>query len=243
MENKIRAKCTCGAVLLLTKTDDMEYRTYKCPKCQQAHHYSQFTILPPQPIAASSDQIIRVRCSCGAVLQLKNAPNISEKSLTCPVCHQKRRFVEFQRVNAVPKPTPAPNNATIFSANQPAQTPIDNGTIFGPENKSGKIAHLLDQGSDATYPLKEGENVVGRKAQSSSASVQIDTVDKRMSREHLVITAEHTAAGYSYSLRLFKKDVNDTLLNGSPLSFGNEYQLSNGDRLQFNQCQLIFVVE
>ena len=44
-------------------------------------------------------KIIKIKCpSCGAKLSVKDEPGLMEKSTTCPICKQKSRIRDFERV-------------------------------------------------------------------------------------------------------------------------------------------------
>lgn len=45
------------------------------------------------------DEIIQIKCPfCGAVLSVKNIPDIESKNVTCPICKHKYPFSQFKRV-------------------------------------------------------------------------------------------------------------------------------------------------
>ena len=249
--NKVRIKCPCGANLALTKTPGTEAKSFTCPVCKQRHPFSDFAVLPPlqpkpaAPAAASmAADVLDVRCQCGAMLKVRNTPGIENKMLTCPQCHQKRQFTQYIRNNGGTIYGPTPNQAMApVSDNGQNSAAVKPGTVVLGQHNLSALTQLIDTSTGTSYNLAVGENIVGRKAMSSSASIQIDTADKKLSREHFVITGKAAAPkGYMFLIKLFKPEVNPTTVNGETLAFGDEVFLHNGSRIKVNAVELIFNV-
>lgn len=89
-------------------------------------------------------------------------------------------------------------------------------------------AALIWQGY--TYPLQPGINVVGRKAESSKAAVQLDDPTRRMSREHLIININITVAGVlEATIQPAKDGVCLTTIDNKPL--GSTPVIITGDAI------------
>ena len=244
--NKVRIKCPCGANLALTKTPGMEAKSFTCPVCHQLHPFSDFTILPPaqpkpaaaQPKPAAPAETIDVICPCGTKLRVKRTPGIEKKTLTCPKCGQKRPFTEYQQP-ATPKPkVPAPAVGSTPGNPNPGGTCLP----LTPSSLSA-LTQLVDTATGMHYDLKVGVNIIGRKADSSHADVQINTADKKLSREHLIITGKPIEPfGYKFFISLHKPEVNPTKVNGQLIDFGDEIFLHNGTRISIHHTELIFEV-
>lgn len=234
--NKVRIKCPCGANLVLTKTPGMESKTFTCPVCHQPHPFTEYTVLPPlqpQPAATPQPQTVDVICPCGAKLRIKRAPGIESKTLTCPKCGTRRPFTQYRDPKDI-----TPNPPTDEGGGGGG---VPGGTVVAGA-ESASLPYLLDTASGKTYSLNEGDNIVGRGADSSKADIKIVTTDKKLSREHFVITCKKVGAGFKFFIRLYKKEVNTTKVSNELLSFGDEIVIQNGAKITVNQTTLQFVV-
>lgn len=130
-----------------------------------------------------------------------------------------------------------------------------NGRVWSNGPVSGEKTRLPDEGlaigtlvmksTGQRFCLKPGLNIVGRNAQSTSATVRINTGEsKRMSREHLVINVERKPGqGFVHSVKLYKQQVNDTYINNERLTFGDIVVLRNGDLIRLPDVDLVFSIE
>ena len=143
----------------------------------------------------------RIKCpSCGVLLDVRNSQNEAVKMITCPQCKTQLR-VMFSQQHAA---TPQSFGETEYVGNSNGETQYvnrDNGetryvghssspsqsdeTILAGKNEEVTPGYLLYGGQK--YSLGFGNNVIGRKATTSQATVQIATDDRYMSRQHLVI--------------------------------------------------------
>lgn len=120
------------------------------------------------------------------------------------------------------------------------QTPnIEDKTVFDPK----PIASLQTPAGES-FQLREGDNVVGRKAASSTASIQIDMGTlKRMGREHLRINVLGSAdTSYCFEASLVKEKCNYTAVNGCEMKFGDRVFLRHGDRISLPDMELTFLL-
>lgn len=193
---------------------------------------------------------IKIKCpTCGKVLRLQDAPNINAASFTCPVCHEKHVVGQCQRVVDQPK-SAAPMGEETQYGPAPKQSYGEETRIFsgggyttGEETSIGQapsanVGKLVDA-NGAIYPLRIGNNILGRKAASSMASIQIATNDRTMSRSHAVI--EVSQAG-GQMLHIIKNDENKnpSYLNGTLIGQQDQLVLNNGDRLRMGNTELTF---
>lgn len=188
--------------------------------------------------------ILKIRCPhCGAVLSVKNIPNIESKSVPCPICKQKSPFVNFKVLPQGPMPQADPGT-DLPENHDVGGMPNPDLTAFGQQPGSGNliIGRLTVIGTGQSYQLMPGANIIGRKASASSAQFQIVTGDaKRMSREHLVITVvKKPGQGFMHYARLYKAHVNATSVNGTQLMFGDEVILNKGDIIQLPDANIRF---
>ena len=86
----------------------------------------------------------------------------------------------------------------------------------------------------------KGSNSVGRKANSSQADVQIDTEDRYMSRQHVVINVRRLPDGSIKCDISNDKNKNATRINGAQLLQGDAIVLHDGDRIQMGETSVTF---
>lgn len=179
---------------------------------------------------------IKIKCPyCSAVLAVKKQPGLENKSISCPVCKETSPFRLFKTVVYKVDKTEYPESG---------MTDAEDETEIG-ESKKCVIGHLRLQGQSATpFILKEGKNIVGRKASTSTADIQIPVGDsRRMSREHLVIEVKKSHNnGYVHYLSLCKQKQNETFLNNEIVEYGDCIALKNGDTLRLPDATLVFEV-
>lgn len=186
------------------------------------------------------DEIIKIKCPFdGAVLSVKNQPGIESKNVTCPICKNKYLFTEFKRVQTAPPPPPQPPypNHNMPGGNGEMTIPWLPDASFTP-------GRLRVEGSGATYQLKQGRNVIGRKSSKPEADFAIDTGENRsMSRSHLVIDVRRDPVnGIMHCVSLFKEKVNATYVGKVQLLPGDCIVLNNGDVIRLPDATLRFEI-
>ena len=143
-------------------------------------------------------QIKRIKCpNCNVVLDVKNSKNEEVRQITCPKCKTPLK-VKFEVQQQEPQQKPQePVTAHTFWE-KPKKESVDDGAtqlvagasgatqLVMPSSKPDANAKLMYGG--VSYPLEEGQNIVGRKGTTSRATVQIDTADRYMSRQLCSIT-------------------------------------------------------
>lgn len=185
-------------------------------------------------------ELIKIRCPfCSSTLSVAPVPGIEKKSVTCPVCKRKSPFTDFKQFDTQEKPTSYEGSGCTTG-----KTPEPSKPSAADNTGNNIIGQLCMLKGGATFPLKPGRNVIGRKADSSKATIQIPAGDsKRISREHLVINVSPVAGqGYMYSVSLFKDHVNKTLVNGAELQPGEELPLKHGCRIDLPDMPLRFEI-
>lgn len=187
-------------------------------------------------------QTKRIICpKCKAVLDVKNSQNEAVKQITCPSCNTILQ-VKFQ-------PQQEPMEAKTFYAapRQPAANEVttelavsDYGAtqLASDSQKLGTSAMLLLDGK--SYPLEEGQNIVGRKAATSHASVQIETVDRYMSRQHCIISVTSLPDGSKRAVLINYQNKNQTTINGQPINMGDEIRLTDGNTITMGHTTVTF---
>lgn len=199
---------------------------------------------------------IKIKCpTCGKVLRLADAPNINQASFTCPVCKDKHVVGKCQRVMNTPTSEETQydsHQSTGYSCGEETQiggcsqrseeTQIGGYSQRGDETRIGfapKGAGCLVDSFGRSYPLRQGVNTIGRKAQTSTATIQIQTDDHYMSRNHAIIEVRH-GGGKTICLLKNWDNKNSSYLNGTLVAAGDQLVLNNGDRMRFGKTELTF---
>lgn len=188
------------------------------------------------------DEIIKIKCPFdGAVLSVKYQPGIESKNVTCPICKNKYPFTGFKRIQAAPAPPPPPVEHTEYGPH--IQGGNDMGRTRLPD-ANHTLGRLCVEGSGATYQLKRGRNVIGRKSSKPEADFAIDTGENRaMSRSHLVIDVRcDPAKGFIHCVSLFKEKVNATYVGKIQLLPGDCIVLNDGDIIRLPDATLRFEI-
>lgn len=191
------------------------------------------------------EEIIQIKCPfCGAVLSVKNTPDIESKNVTCPICKHKYPFTQFKRVqqyNSDDPRTKYPGGKDDTDYNYYGKKSNEETEVGQTNFTLGKLTIL---GGSGSYQLKIGRNVIGRRGQKSEANFQIDTGEKRsMSREHIVIDVKKVPGrGFVHYLSLFKEKVNKTYIGNEPLVYGDCIILAHGDVIKLPDASLKFEI-
>lgn len=80
---------------------------------------------------------------------------------------------------------------------------------------------------------------IGRKATTSSASIQIATDDRTMSRSHAIIEVRN-AGGQTIHILRNGANKNPSYLNGSIIARQDQLILNNGDHIKMGNTELTF---
>ena len=97
---------------------------------------------------------------------------------------------------------------------------------------------LVDMAGN-TYPLSIGQNTIGRKAQTSNATIQILTNDRTMSRNHAVIYVENINGRMQHTLKNWE-NKNPTCHNNTPLLADDQDILNEGDQITLGKTIVTF---
>ncbi len=173
-------------------------------------------------------EIIQIKCpNCGAKLRAKMVEGIEKKSPICPVCKEKSPFNDYIKVSP---------NANEGATDYGAITKSSNA------NEIGQLRVVGDP-ENKVYKLKEGKNIVGRKATTTNATLQLEMPagGNRVSREHFIINVNpispHT---YRHSISLYKQQVNETFVGDIELEYGICLVLKHGDLIRIPGMTLRF---
>ncbi len=194
---------------------------------------------------------IKIKCpTCGKVLRLQDAPNINAATFTCPVCKEKHVVGQCQRIEQ-PKPASPGGEETQYRQMPPSQRGNEEtqyvskpSSQYGGEATRLGSAPSVNIGSLAdsmgrTYQLCVGINTIGRKAETSTASVPIVTADRTMSRSHAIIEVSNAGGKIVHILRN-GANKNPSYLNGAVIGAQDQLVLNNGDRIRMGNTELTF---
>lgn len=175
-------------------------------------------------------QTKRIKCpKCGVVLDVKNSRNETIKQITCPSCSSVLQ-VKFEQQQE-------PIEAHTYYA--PKTSNENSGaTILATAQKSHKSAILVFNGLE--YPIETGENIVGRKGNTSKATIQIPTEDRFMSRQHCRIIVTSLSDGSLKATLSDYQNKNMTSVNGQTINQGDEIRLSNDDKITMGNTTITF---
>ena len=194
----------------------------------------------------------RIKCpNCKVVLDVKNSKNEDVKQITCPKCKailqvrfHKQAPLEAETYYAPPKPkAQAPdygatqlaggnNGATILGGAMAGATQL----VSSPKKESS--ARLVFE--DMPYFLEEGQNIVGRKGNTSKATIQIATEDRYMSRQHCSITVTTLPDGTKKAVLSNYQNKNLTTIDGQDIETGDAIRLFNGNHITMGRTTVVF---
>lgn len=197
---------------------------------------------------------IKIKCpTCGKVLRLQDAPNINAATFTCPVCNEKHTVGKCQRYVEQPKSIASSGDETRYGSSSAHQLEGCDKTRIGSQShqdsedetrinsESRQLIGTMADYKGRTYNLHLGINTIGRKAGSSTASVQIATDDRTMSRSHAIIEVSNAGGKTIHFLRN-GANKNPSYLNGTVIGPQDQLILNNGDRIRMGNTELTFKI-
>jgi hypothetical protein len=197
-------------------------------------------------------QTKRIKCpNCQVVLEVTNSKNEEVKQITCPKC-QAVLQVKFPPQQApleaetyyAPKKTVADNGATQLAGVNNGETQLAGGSygatqLATPKEKAqSSSARLVFE--DKPYFLEEGQNIIGRKGNTSKADIQIATDDRYMSRQHCSITVTTLPDGTKKAVLSNYQNKNLTTIDGQEIETGDAIRLVNGNRITMGHTTVVF---
>ena len=194
-------------------------------------------------------QTKRIKCpQCGVVLDVKNSKNETVKQITCPSCKTALQ-VKFQAQQEQQKPMEAktfyaPPKQPTISDGETQLAGATYGATYGatqlytPSQAPSAKARLSFGGKD--YPLEEGQNIVGRQGTTSRATVQIETADRYMSRQHCSITVTKLPDGSPKAILSNYQNKNLTAIDGQPIETGDSIRLTDGNSITMGHTTITF---
>ncbi len=183
------------------------------------------------------EQIKRIKCpNCETILDIKNSKDEAVKLITCPQCKATLK-VKFKELNIMDAQTyysgASKDGETKYGGYKDnVETQLHKGT------SNVKAVYLNVDGK--SYPLSIGTNIVGRKGSTSQATVQIETSDHYMSRQHAKIVVTRLPDGRLKAVISNDHNKNITTIDGQDLLQGDAIVLENGDRIVMGNTTVTF---
>lgn len=201
----------------------------------------------------------KIRCrSCGALLTINVKEENINKSLRCPVCKNIAPLLQYEvqpeesiqqeriqqpTVNKVVNnniPSYDDESTRLSTPQEPVERRYEPEQEPEPEARTGM---LIIKSNNKTFTLREGHNIIGRNGEGTEADFKIDTPnEKRISREHIIIDVVRDGRIYNHAVKLYKKEVNITYVNGSRLEYGDSVILKDGDNIELPGVTLQFII-
>ena len=187
-------------------------------------------------------QTKRIKCpSCSVVLDVQNSKNELVKQITCPKCKAvlqvkfppQQEPLEAKTYYAPPKQPVADNGATQLASSSYGATQLVTDTP-----KISTSAKLLYDG--ISYPLEEGQNIIGRRGNTSKATIQIATDDRYMSRQHCSINVTTLPDGTKKAVLSNYQNKNLTSIDGQPIETGDAIRLTDGNSISMGHTTITF---
>ena len=167
-----------------------------------------------------------IKCTgCGQGLKVPNSALVVAKNVKCPKCGESLlvNFIDSQTENS----------------DKTSENENEGQTVYGGgQNASNTIAWLEFEGMK--YYIEKPVSVVGRRAGTSTADIQIDTTDMYMGRHHAVITMKSDFSGNTvYTLK--RKDAKNGLsVNNIPVAEQEETVLLSGAEIRMGHTVVVF---
>lgn len=218
--SKIFVRCPhCSNRLGVKLNSNTLPKTLTCPLCHQNSPFDAFKVektpapAPARPQGGETDLLVGGRVVAG-----------SQHSAYSPL----------------EAPGYDPNKTEVLSGAMRNDDPTDEKTHFDSLSNSscGKLVFL--NGNIPAAQLREGCNIVGREANSSSANIRLPRTFDRISREHLEINVKRVGGGYKHEIKLYKREVNTTMLNSTTMGGGDVYLLNDGDLIKLPELTIRF---
>lgn len=163
--------------------------------------------------------------------------------ITCPECRQQLTFQEVPGYQNMVVECPKCHfkaNASVYrggAQSRGAQGADDMPTevAYAPSS-SVDIGQIRVISTDEVQYLKEGSQIIGRRAQTGTADIKISN-DKFMSRRHVQIDVVKTWNGYEHRL-LEIGSTNLPKLNGKEIQRGDILKLKFGDVITLGNTEI-----
>ena len=177
-------------------------------------------------------QIKRIQCpNCHQGLEVRNSKNEDVKRFKCPACDTPLKlFFKPQQPQATSNGGETQLGGSINNGGGETQLggySIGSTQLYTPPQPKAVSVCLVYNGKE--YPLSDGRNIVGRAGTTSQATVQIDTPDRYMSRQHCIIDVATLSDGMKKAVLGNYQNKNITAVDGHEVFNGDEIRLTDGN--------------
>lgn len=168
------------------------------------------------------EKIFIVCPECHQQLSFNEVPDYQNKLVECPKCHFKSTVSVYQRGTQARGAQGADEMPTQLV--MPPKTAVD-------------LGQFRVVGTGEIQWFKEGRNIIGRRASTSTADIKISN-DPYMSRQHVQIDVVKSAVGYEHRL-IEINSKNIVKLNGKEIQRGDILKVKFGDTLTLGKTDII----
>lgn len=186
-------------------------------------------------------ETVKIKCPhCGVVLTIKYIPNLEQKSIPCPVCKKNSPYTSYRKIEPQ-SANPKDNGETLVNGDKTQLNDDETEVGKGVSKKKSGIGLLRLPGLGISYNLHPGVNIIGRKAQTSNATVQIETSDRTMSRMHICIEVCQLKSGDYVHYLSNKDNKNDTYVSGQLVYKGDRIVLNGDESIKMGNTIVRFI--
>lgn len=190
---------------------------------------------------------VAIKCpKCKVGLEVVNTRDEAVKSIKCPNCQAQIKVI-FREPQVEPS-TPKPNDGITHLPDKKAGStppPATDGATQLPGDYfkddqtvvQGHPGRLVCNGKE--YPLKMGENIVGRKNHTKPTTLMLDVNDSYMSRMHIRINVQKVGTGLQATVSNYQ-NTNATQVAGLPLAKGEMVVLNNGMTITMGETTVTY---
>lgn len=159
---------------------------------------------------------------CCQQLSFNEVPGYQNMVVECPKCHFKANASVYQ------------SGAHARGAQGADEMPTQ---LVMPPKSAADLGQFRVVGTSEIQWFKEGSNVIGRRASTSTADIKISN-DPYMSRQHVLIDVIKTDNGYEHRL-IEINSKNIVKLNGREIQRGDILKLKFGDTLTLGKTDIV----
>ena len=155
--------------------------------------------------------------------------------INCPFC--KNSFI-IKIVDPQNKGNDVKSNNPSNNTQDDKPNVTDDSRVKDYNLDNARLVQLRKLGANKYYPLRTGENTVGRSDAQLPSDISIPS-DKTMSRRSAVIQIEKAEKGFMFKFTVLKA-TNVVLHNNRPLQENESIYLNYGDSIVLGKTHFIF---
>jgi len=223
----------------------MAKKTYLCPSCKKALAFEktsdeQMIVCPVCQFQGQGSQFSeivyrKIYCpSCKTGLQVSS---LHQGVVKCPQCGFSDDVARY--------PTTPPLSSASQQPELQGEATVLPDSLKKTDRQQNLGCLVLIEGDcrPARIVLKAGKNTLGRKSQSSSSSIQLETNDGYMSKNHALIEVATKTNGSLEYLLSDNGSSNGTFHNEERIESGDVMLLKQGDTVRLGHTTYRFTFE